>query len=95
MADGKYIVHVPTEQYGFISYETEGTAEDAVQAYNELKKEYAGGAGLPSREFCSFMDVYVSTGHAPEDGIEKWEAMSLEQRFVINEVKKAIKRINK
>ena len=40
------------------------------------------------------MDVYVSTGHAPEDGIEKWEAMSLEQRFVINEVKKVNPTLN-
>lgn len=94
-AKTKYIAHVPTEQYGFISAELEGTAEEAVQAYNNLKKEYAGGAGLPSREFCSFMDYYVTTGRMPDDGVEKWEAMTAEQKFIIHSIKKCFSRINK
>lgn len=95
MSAAKYIAHVPTEQYGFISVELEGTAEEAVQAYNDLRKEYGGGIGLPSREFSSFMDYYITTGKMPDDGIEKWEAMTNEQRLIIHELKKAFNRINK
>lgn len=95
MSAAKYIAHVPTEQYGFISVELEGTAEEAVQAYNDLKREYDGGAGLPSREFCSFMDCYLNTGKPPENGIIQWEIMSNEQKFVINEIKKCFNRTNK
>lgn len=95
MAEGKYQVHVRTEQYGFISYEADGSAEEAVQSYNDLKREYTRGKGLPSREFCAFMDYYVNKGTPPENGIIQWEAMSNEQKFVINELKKCFNRINK
>ena len=95
MAEGRYEVHVPTEQYGYVSYEAEGTPEEAVQMYHDVKKEYGGGMGLPSREFCSFMDFYVSTGTMPEDGVVKWEGMSNEQRLIIHEIKKCFSRINK
>ena len=91
----KYTAHVPTEQFGFISIELEGTAEEAVQAYKELAQTYKGGAGISSKEFNDFLDVYVSTGHPPEGGLQVWEQMDEKQKHVVNELKKLFKRLTK
>lgn len=41
MSEVKFKIHVPAEQYGFLEAEQEGTAEDAVKTYYEIKKELA------------------------------------------------------
>ncbi len=89
----KYTCHIPTEQYGFISVDIEGTAEEAFAAYEEVKRGLLAGAGIPHREFCSFLDSYLKTGKPPEDGLEVWERMDTRQRDIVNEVKKCLKRI--
>jgi len=91
----KYTAHVPVEQYGFISVEIDGTPEEAVEAYEGLKKASQGGVGLPNKEWNRFLDCYVFTGKPPEDGIALWEAMDSRQRDIVNEVKKVLKRANK
>lgn len=93
----KYEAHVPVEQYGFISVELEGSAQDAVQAYEEVKQalNQDAGPGLPHRDWCRFLDVYVSTGSPPEDGMSLWQDMDAIQKNVVNELKKCIKRLNK
>ena len=93
--EGKYICHVPIEQYGFISVEIEGTAEDAHEAYQELSHAKGDGTGITSKEFNDWLDCYLNTGHAPDGGLPAWEEMSLEQKKIINHVKLAFKRINK
>lgn len=89
----KYTCHVPIEQYGFISCELEGTAEDALEAYQELSHAKDGGTGISMKEFNTFFDSYVNTGHAPENGMEVWERMSLDQKKILNEFKKCLARI--
>lgn len=93
----KYEAHIPTEQYGYISVEVEGTALDAVAAYKELQDAWKdeGGVGLTNRDWCRFLDTYLSTGSPPEDGMSLWQDMNMEQRRVVNEFKKCLKRINK
>lgn len=94
MEGKKYIVHVPTEQYGFISCELEGEATDAVEAYKEIVEANKPQSGVSAKEFNSFMDVYINTGHAPEGGMDIWQNMSEIQKKVIDEVRKCIKRTN-
>lgn len=92
----KYEAHVPTEQFGYISLEIEGEAEDAVSAYKALQRAWnSGGAGLPQKDWTRFLDSYLGTGKPPEDGMSLWEDMNDFQRAVVNECKKTIKRLNK
>lgn len=91
----KYLCHVPTEQYGFISVELEGEAPDAVDAYKELQRAWGAGEGLSAKEWTGFLDTYVSTGKPPEGGLELWERMDVRQRDIVNEIKKTIKRNTK
>lgn len=87
----KYLAHVPTEQYGFISIEVEGTAEEAVQAYKELQEAFKGGSGLPTKEFNAWLDSYLE---GKPGSVNEWEQMSTVQKLVINEIKKSRKRTN-
>lgn len=91
----KYLAHIPTEQYGFIEFEMEGSTDEAVQQYEDVKKAInkEAGPGLGQREWCRFMDVYVSTGSPPEDGMSLWQDMDMQQRITVNEVKKTMKRL--
>lgn len=91
----KYLAHVPTEQYGFISVEIEGTHEEAVLAYQEIARVFKNGVGLPPKDFNQFFDAYLSTGSPPENGLELWEQMSDTQRICINEYKKHLARNKK
>lgn len=94
----KYLAHVPTEQYGFISVEVEGIAEDATEAYRGLQEAWKprqDGTGVPLKEFNSFLDSFLNTSHAPDGGLEVWERMSTQQKVIVNEVKKALRRIVK
>lgn len=88
----KYICHVPIEQYGFISVEIEGTAEDALEAYQEISHAKKGGINVSSKDFNDFIDTYISTGRPPEKGFELWENMSTEQKVIINHIKKHFNR---
>ena len=88
----KYLAHVPTESYGFISVEVEGTAEDAVEAYVELQRANKNvGEGLSQKDFNEWIDGFLSARKA--GSVEQWEKMSFTQKLVINEIKKAHKRL--
>lgn len=92
----KYLAHVPTEQYGYISVEVEGEAHEAVEAYKALQAAWSGkGTGIPQKDWTRFLDAYIGSGKPPEDGLALWEEMSDTQRLVVNEVKKTLKRLTK
>lgn len=88
----KYIGHVPTEQYGFISVEFEGTASEAVEAYKELQQAWKGGTGLSPIKWNAWLDGYLEGNPG---SVEEWAEMDEFQKKVINELKKAKKRNQK
>lgn len=95
----KYTGHVSVGQYEFIGFELEGSAEDAIEAFKELKKKWRGslsppGPGLPEPEWRKLLDEYTSTGFVVNGG-NVWELLDEKQRHVINEIKKSKKRTNK
>lgn len=93
----KYLAHVPTEQYGYVSVEVEGTAQEAVEAYRELVgawKGEQGGAGIDPKTFNKFLDEYLTTGKITGAG-DVWEDLSKVQQVVFSEIKKSYKRTNK
>ena len=90
----KAILRIPAkEQYGFIEIESEvDSAENAVMAYDDIYKLVHGGFGLPQKEFNACIDRYLTDGTGE---LDVYTRMSKEQQAVIQEIKKAYKRINK
>ena len=91
----KYTCHTPVEQYGFISAELEGTAEQAVAAYREVAElvKVRPSNELDRKVFNNLLDNYLSGGKI-EDGANYWEQMSPAQQGVFQEIKKSHKRTN-
>ncbi len=74
----KYLCHVPTESYGFISVELDGDADEAVEAYKELQAAWN-----------ALRDNYLLTGQMDGDPGEL-EKLSPQQKYWVNETKKAL-----
>ena len=100
MTEVKYLLHVPTEQYGFISVEMEGSIEEVVEHYKDVQKEWKGGKPLPqgrgidNKLFQKMLDEYLVTQKITGAG-DVWEELSREQGIIFQEIKKAFKRINR
>jgi len=92
----KYLCHVPTEQYGFVSVEVEGTAAEARQAYQEVADAFKPTPvnEMPAKDFQAILDDLMED-HSIAGDPGSLELMSPVQRQIINEVKKSIKRITK
>lgn len=89
----KYLIQIPTVQFGLISTEIAGTHDQAVEEHNALLKAYQGdktGAGLPGKEWNQWLDTYLTSNTGDAD---LYQAMSLEQKNIIQEIKKSVKRI--
>lgn len=82
----KYLLHVPVEQFGFISAEMDTEApHEACEAYRALQREWEGVAGLPDKEWNVVLDAYRSgKGLSVEDG----EMLSERQKWMIHELDK-------
>ena len=87
----KYLAHVPTEQYGFLSVEIEGSADDAVQAYKELQRAWRGGEGLTTKEFNKFLDNMLLGGEPLLS--DDYASLSAYQTDIVQTIKRSIKRI--
>lgn len=89
----KYLCHVPTETYGFISVELEGTAEEAATAYREVAEAMKPKPvnQIPNNQFNEIYDL-VSMGKPIADDPGILEQMSPIQRTALNEAKKGFKR---
>ncbi len=88
----KALAHIPTEQYGFIEQELEGsTNEEIKMAYNAIKRAWEAQEGLTTKDFNAFLDNML----LKEDfnHVETYEAMNDQQRAVVQEIKKCLKRI--
>ena len=86
----KYKLHLPTETYGFIEAELEGTHEEAVVQYRELSQEWCGSEGLSEGDFRKTLDKYLLTNKMESS---EYEAMSTPQKNAIQMLKRAFKRI--
>lgn len=93
---------IPTEQYAFVDIQesyppgVRPEPEEVRMYYEALKEAFrpvVEGGGATLKEFNGFLDGYMSSGKPGE--MEVWERMSMTQKTVINEVKKALKRITK
>ena len=89
----KYNGRVVAGQYEFIEFETEGSPEEAVMAFKDLKRAYEGGSGVDTKRFNDLVDEYLSTGKV-QNGGDVWEELDERQRWFFNEIKKSIKRRN-
>lgn len=87
----KYLAHVPTEQFGFISVELEGEAHEIVEAYKELQGAWEGGIGLPAKEFNALFDKLYTKKVLDGDPGEL-EKLNICQKFAIDSLKRAIRR---
>ena len=85
-------LHLPAEQYGFISLEITDTPENIIQTYRDLAKLWKAGDGLVEAEFQRILDKYTW-----EDGTmdsEEYANMNLEQINIIQTIKKSRNRHN-
>lgn len=87
----KYSLHIPVEQYGFIQVDDIETREEAITEYKRVAKEFQDGVGIPDSEWRENLDEYITTGKLTNGG-DFYENLSTAQKFVLNEIKKSIKR---
>lgn len=90
----KYGMHVPTEQYGYISCDLDGTAEDAVKAYQEIADlirlpKY--GAGMDKKQYDEIIDLMIKREPIQMDPGEL-ETMNSIQRYGFDVVRKSLNR---
>ena len=90
----KVTLRIPTnDQFAFIEIEKEVIdTMEAVDAYNEAMGHFKPNEGLPHKEWNSALDEYLTT-NSLRGGTELYERMSLNQKMVMQEIKKAFKRI--
>ena len=90
-----YKLHIPTEQYGFCEVEMpQDTPPEALKfAYDTIKGAFSGNVdGIPQKEFNAEIDRYLTEHTLNADS---YTNMSKAQQYVIQELKKSFKRINK
>jgi hypothetical protein len=93
-------LHFPTESFGFTEVEVEvKDIEEALDLYNTHRspnlppdESLGGSVGLEPKEWRSVLDEYLTTGRVL-DGVNIYERMSPSQKSVVQEIKKAFKRI--
>ena len=90
----KTLYHFPVEQYGFVEVEGEVVSiDEAIETYHALRKpQNASGEGLDQKTWNRALDEYLLT-NALVDGTNLYERMNPEQQKVMQEIKKALKRI--
>lgn len=82
-------IHIPTAQYGFIEAEVE-TAYEAHQLHHEITEQFKAGAGLSDRDFNKVLDRYLTDGTGET---QDYLDMNNEQKWLIQHIKRAYKRI--
>lgn len=86
----KYILRIPTVQFGYIETEFTGTAEDAFEEHNRLLNLQNGGFGLEQDEFNKALDRYLTDGTGD---VNQYTQMSKEQQAIFQAIKRSFKRI--
>ena len=91
----KYLAHIPTERFGFISFELEGTAEEVLTSYREvtdLVRLPKYGAGMEEKKYNEIIDLMIAQKPMQFDPGELEEMNSL-QRFAFDIARKSLGRI--
>lgn len=89
----KYTLHVPVEQYGFIQVDDIESREQAVAEYKMVNADFQN-QGLSEEDWRAILDDLLEDKSISGDpGVV--ETMSPAQRYVVNEIKKSFKRLNK
>ena len=84
----KATLHFPTQEYGFAEVEVEvETPQEAVQVYKDAIEV---GNGLDHSEWNETLDFMLNENQCNPDTIQR---MSEKQKWMINELKKAYKRL--
>lgn len=87
----KYLAHIPTEQYGFISVELEGTAAEAVAAYREVSEEVKvqPESKISMAEFAEIGEEYLETGKLANGGDLEFNPS---QKYVLKLITKIVRK---
>jgi len=88
----KATIRVPTVQYGFIEYFADAEPEEIAEMSKHLNSLQEEKVGLSAKDFNKFLDRYLTDATGE---LETFNEMSEEQKGVIQEIKKAYKRLNK
>ena len=84
-------IRIPTrDPYAFIELDAEGTLEEINDTYHEMTSLHAVGGGLEPKEWNKALDTYLSTNELESD---TYERMSANQKGLIQEIKRAFKRL--
>ncbi len=87
-------LHIPTEQYGFLEVEFDGSPEDAFAEYSRLTSIIKGGTGMDTKDFNKVVDELMSKNSISGDpGMV--ELMNAEQVMIIQAIKRSRARTNK
>lgn len=86
-------LRIPTQEYAFIEVDIDGEADDIIQAHDELMSRVRKNEdGLSDKDWRRTLDEYLTTATMDSND---YTGMSQIQKYVIQEIKKAFKRINK
>lgn len=84
-------IRIPTHEYAFIEVDIDGTEDEIVATHDRIMNMCRERTGLTQKEWAKFRNDYINKGEIDN---EKWELLSKAQKFVINEIKLALRSNN-
>lgn len=85
----KYDYQIRTGEYEFIHGEIEGTAEEAVAAFLDLRRQFNGGPGVGMKDFAKIVHEYCTTGNIVNGGEHDFSA---NEKALLGEIKKLVRK---
>lgn len=87
----KFSYQIRTGEYEFINGEVEGTAEEAVSAFHDLRRQFNGGQGVGMKDFARIVHEYCTTGAIQNGGDKDFSA---NEKLLLGEIKKLVRKDN-
>lgn len=86
----KVTLHIPTETYGFVAVEMEGTPEEVMITYREYADAFKPKEGLGDKEYNAFINKMLlnETNH-----VEEYNQMNEKQKYAVQVIKRGLKRL--
>ena len=86
------LISLGRESFSNVTIEFEGTPEEAIAEGKRLLRARDGAAGLPKAEWDKFLtNLLKGSG---DNHVNEWEQLSERQVDIVQEVKRALKRID-